>query len=50
MAYAAHAAMVLRSLMYLNVAVYNTLKRLTPVLVLVFKVCALKHSFIIPNP
>ena len=38
LAYAAHAATVLRSLRYLNVAIYNTLKRLTPVLVMVIKV------------
>mmetsp|Transcript_35712 Transcript_35712/g.79433 ORF Transcript_35712/g.79433 Transcript_35712/m.79433 type:complete len:396 (+) Transcript_35712:147-1334(+) len=35
--YAAHAAFVLRSLAALNVAIYNTLKRLTPVMVLVSK-------------
>ena len=38
LAYMVHAMLVLRSLLYLNVAVYNTLKRMTPVLVLLFKV------------
>jgi len=38
LAYAIHAVFVLRSLAKLNVAIYNTLKRLTPVLVLIFKV------------
>ena len=37
--YALHAALVLYSLVFLNVPMYNTLKRTTPVLVLVFKVC-----------
>ncbi len=36
--YALHAALVLWSLAFLNVPMYNTLKRTTPVLVLVFKV------------
>ncbi|KAG1668379.1 hypothetical protein FOA52_004888 [Chlamydomonas sp. UWO 241] len=40
LAYTAHASMVLRSLLYLNVAMYNTLKRTTPVMVLAFKAIA----------
>ena len=44
LSYAAHAVFVLRSLAKLNVAIYNTLKRLTPVLVLVFKVGSTTHS------
>ena len=38
--YAAHAYTVLKSLATLSVPMYNTLKRLTPVMVLVAQVCA----------
>ncbi len=37
LAYAVHASLVMRSLAKLNVAMYNVLKRLTPVMVLLFK-------------
>eukprot|EP00798_Chlamydomonas_sp_ICE-L_P015564 gene15564-21661_t len=37
-AYALHAALVLRSLAILNIAIYNTLKRTTPIMVLAAKV------------
>lgn len=36
--YCAHAVLVLRSLVSLNVPVYNTIKRLTPMMVLSAKV------------
>lgn len=38
LAYTVHASLVLRSLISLNIPMYNTLKRLTPVMVLVAKV------------
>ena len=47
LAYAAHAAQALRSLRFLNVAIYNTLKRMTPVLVLAFKVRTDGHALLI---